>query len=121
MTSSPDLINRTEHCEVAYCDCVELGNLRKELSRVQAALRAAAEREASLVKRCNEFLMRETTAQAHWIYAPCDGVWTTTCSHCGYEETGYYVMHKYKGCPMCRAKMTHIDANGHKFPIAERK
>lgn len=55
----------------------------------------------------------EPVVEAHWIYSPCDGVWTTACSHCGYEETGAH-MRKYKGCPMCRAKMTHIECVGHR-------
>lgn len=54
--------------------------------------------------------------EAHWIYSPCDGVWTTACSHCGYEETGEH-MRKYLGCPMCRAKMTHIECVGHRKEI----
>ena len=63
----------------------------------------------------------DSVIEAHWIYSPCDGAWTTTCSHCGYEETGYYVMHKYKGCPMCRAKMLYIDCDGHRKEIAHAK
>lgn len=58
----------------------------------------------------------EPIVEAHWIYSPCDGVWTTACSHCGYEETGES-MRKYKGCPMCRAKMTHIECVGHRKEI----
>lgn len=50
----------------------------------------------------------EPIVKAHWVYTPCNGVWVTFCSHCGYEETGEN-LRKYMGCPMCRAKMTHIN------------
>lgn len=46
--------------------------------------------------------------KAHWVYTPCDGALVTFCSHCGYEETGANLQ-KYKGCPMCRAMMTHTN------------
>lgn len=46
--------------------------------------------------------------KAHWVYTPCDGALVTFCSHCGYEETGENLQ-KYKGCPMCRAMMTHTN------------
>lgn len=58
----------------------------------------------------------EPIVEAHWVYSPCDGVWTTACSRCGYEEIGEH-MRKYMGCPMCRAKMTHIECVGHRVPI----
>ena len=118
MTSSPDLINRTEHCEAANCDCMELGKLRKELSRVKAALGAAAEREASLVKRCNEFLMRETTAQAHWDMINIEAYWIPECYETGEKSLrrmpfcsrcqhafGLAAL-RYKRCPECGAHIT---------------
>lgn len=58
----------------------------------------------------------EPIVEARWVYSPCDGVWTTACSRCGYEEIGEH-MRKYMGCPMCRAKMTHIECVGHRVPI----
>lgn len=106
----------TKHCEEVGYGRMEADQLRKELARVKETLKETAEREATLAIRCNDLLMRESTAQAHWIYSPCDGVWTTACSHCGYEETGES-MRKYKGCPMCRAKMTHIECVGHRKEI----
>lgn len=113
MTSSLDLINRTELRAIYEKWLPQLTSPEDAGDRTGVETCLIMLNDAPAVNA-------ELVVEAHWVYAPCEGVWSTTCSHCGYEETGD-ITRRYKGCPMCRAKMMYIDANGHKFPIAERK
>lgn len=106
MTSNLDLINRTELRAIYERWILQLTAPEDAGDRTGVETCLAVLNDAPAVK----------PIEAHWIYSPCDGVWTTACSHCGYEETGEN-MRKYKGCPMCRAKMTHIECVGHRKEI----